>query len=936
MTIIFGTKPAEHDATYVAIKDGQVLFIGEEERFNRVKHALTVSTGSLDWYTQNEGFSIDAADLVSCYVEPDLATGRKAAYEHAYGKDVSTDGEDIQIQTLKGYQRYLDLLAGMGVTGNRRVSVPHHICHAASAFYPSPFYKSAILSIDGGGEMETAVIGMGEGTDIRILDRIPFPHSLGHFYEQATEWLGYNPLSCAGKTMGLSSYGKPVFVEKIKKYLFNTEGDKGFRSIRPLYHHYGVPSWQSYFGPRRSPDESVMGYYADVAASVQLILEEAVLSLAEKAKRITGEERLCYAGGVALNSVANGKLETSGLFKDIYITPLANDAGTALGGGLWLLYNKAGYPRERKYWQMRHAYWGAEYSDDEIVSVLKKYDLPVNESDSIWDWTAEKLQAGNIIGWYQGRSEVGPRALGNRSIIADPSGPDTKDRVNIKVKNREPWRPFAPSVLEEDFSDYFEGTGPSPFMLKVFEVRPEKRRNIQATVHVDGTARVQTVSREDNPLYYKMIESFKKKTGISAVLNSSMNFRGEPVVNTPEEAVRLFLKTDMDILVMSRFYLEKSELMARATQPPDIHPVYSTIKRLPEDSDIILISEFDTTCFAALHDAAKLNGRSLSLLLMKDNHPFKGDVWYRESMLDNWRSVIERIRTSDRKISVLLAVDGHMFHTDAVFGDKVPVVYNELSLLRNKKELDIFFIQQNGAVITEKEALSVWHEILKPEKERCRTCGGETYYHLFEMQWPDKEGEQKEIRLCSGCGTVLLPEWNRPDKRTPVEGDLFHLLSLHKPSNGNGSFYEPYSRVAVCREKSIRNMTRFFKQENIRNVAIYGTSGLGPLLLELLEKDGGTNVHVDCFLDSFPHMWHRTIQNKRVLEPEEIVGRNVDAVLIASYGNQDDIYRNNQWMENHGIRLIRGFVSAKGVFDQPFLTNALGDRILTMSFLEKA
>ncbi len=935
MTLIFGTKPAEHDATYVVIEDGRVVFIGEEERFNRVKHAQTISTGALDWYGKNHSRGIGSADYVSCYIDPDLANGRDEAYARAYGKEYRDDGKSIELRTREGYQKYLRLLEGLGVNRNRLVPVPHHICHAASAFYPSPFQESAILSIDGGGEMETAIIGIGEGTAIRILDRIPFPHSLGHFYEQVTEWLGYSPLSCAGKTMGLAPYGKPVFADKIKKYLFHTTGNGGFRSRCSLYHHYGVPNWQIYFGPQRTPDESVMGYYADVAASVQAVLEEAVMELAEKALRITGCDRLCYAGGVALNSVANGKLEASGLFRDIYITPLANDAGTALGGGLWLLYNKAGYPRENTYWQMRHAYWGAEYGDEDILPVLKKYGLPVNESETIWDWTAEKLQSGNIIGWYQGRSEVGPRALGNRSIIADPSRPDTKDRVNLKVKNREPWRPFAPSVLEEDFSDYFEGRGPSPFMLKVFSVRPEKYEAIQATVHVDGTARVQTVCESDNPLYYQLIRSFKEKTGIGAVLNSSLNYRGEPVVNTPEEAVRLFLKTDMDILVLGRFYIEKNRLTSQPSMTLAIHPVYSTLNRVPVNSEMVVISEFDSTPYETLFDAATSGGRTISFLLMKENHPFKKDLRYQAASLERWMDVVEKIRTAEGKISVLLAVNGNMFNSGAVFGKRGTVIYNELSILRKKRELDIYFIQPDGAVITEQEALAVWHGILAPEKDACRTCGGTSFHYLFEMSRPGAEEGLKDIQLCTGCGTALIPEWDSLIGIKSVKGDLFHLLSSQAPSNGNGAFYEPESRLSVCEIKSVQNMLRFFKAEHIEKVAIYGTNGLGPLLLELLEKDGDKSVTVDCFLDSFPSMWCRTVHGRPVIEPDEIVGRKVDAVIIASYEHQGEIYLKNKWMENHGIRLIKGFGQMKGPFERPFLTNILGKRILTLSFLER-
>ena len=441
--------------------------------------------------------------------------------------------------------------------------IEHHMSHAASSFLVSPFKEAAILSIDGVGEWATATYGAGRDRDIEIMKEIHFPHSLGLLYSAFTYYLGFKVNSAEYKVMGLAPYGEPRYLKEINE-LISVADDGSFKiNMKYFAYDYGLTmtnkKFERLFGsPPRKPEDRLEQRHMDIAASVQRITETVVLKMANHLHKETGSENLCMAGGVALNCVANGRVIREAPFKELFVQPAAGDAGGAVGVASYIYHHINGNPRN---FVWDHTYFGPGFSREEIRGYLDDIGAPYRQLDreKLLRTVASLIEEQKVIGWFQGRMEFGPRALGNRSIIADARNPENKDVVNLKIKFRESFRPFAPTVLEDRCRDYFELDRPSPYMLLVAQVR-EDNRTIPSVTHVDGSARIQTVSRQENPLYYDLINEFYRQTGCPVIINTSFNVRGEPIVCTPQDAFACFMRTNMDFLVMADFLLDKGEM----------------------------------------------------------------------------------------------------------------------------------------------------------------------------------------------------------------------------------------------------------------------------------------------------------------------------------------------------------------------------------------
>jgi carbamoyltransferase len=442
----------------------------------------------------------------------------------------------------------------VGALRCRPVYLDHHLCHAASTFLVSPFERAAILVVDGASEAHTAMLARGAGRSISVLKRIPLPHSLGQFYAAMTAYLGFRPDQDEYIVMGLSAYGTPRFAEVLRSRVLSAAPEGGIRLNTTLLDFHlarvGIfsPELLRVLGPNRLPGEEITQRHRDIAASLQRVLEEAMLHLARHLAELTGEENLCLAGGVAYNCLANSRIQRDLGFKRVFVQPAAGDSGSALGAALWLS-NRRGTIADRSV--MRHVYLGPQFGEEECKQTLRQHGLGWQSlpEDALCERVATELAHGRLVFWFQGRMEWGPRALGNRSLLADPRREDMREVINSKVKFREPFRPFAPAVLEERAADYFDAPWPSPFMLFTFPVRSSAKGVIPAVTHIDGTARIQTVDRETNPRFRKLLEAFARQTGVPVLLNTSFNVN-EPIVCTPEEAVRCFTRSEVDWLVL--------------------------------------------------------------------------------------------------------------------------------------------------------------------------------------------------------------------------------------------------------------------------------------------------------------------------------------------------------------------------------------------------
>jgi carbamoyltransferase len=589
---ILGVSCYYHDAAAALLQNGQLIAAAEEERFSRVKHDFGFPVQAIKFCLESGQIRSEDLDYVVFFEKPFRKLDRiLASVLQTYPQSWAVFRESMISWIIDKMWVASTLQSELGIDRSKVLFSEHHLSHAASAFLCSPFDEAAILTVDGVGDWVTATCGVGKGNDIRRTKHIEFPHSLGLLYSAFTAFLGFEVNEGEYKVMGMAPYGKPRYADKVWKVVRqDSDGSFSLDMDYFTFHHstnrmysrkmvelFGDPrpremafftqatGFPKYFGePPANYAElcKVNEHYADIAASIQHVTEELLVGMAQNLQKETGQKKLCIAGGVGLNSVANSRILRESGFDDIYIQPAAGDSGAAVGAALWAYNSLLGNPRT---FCMKHAYWGKSYSDAEISSFLTESNIPhrrfENDSDLL-DQTVSRLTNGKVIGWYQGRFEWGPRALGNRSILADPRNPGMKDIVNSKIKFREPYRPFAPSVLAEKAEDYFElpdavDRFPARYMLYVTPVRPEQRKNLPAVTHEDGTARLQTVFRDENPRYYGLIERFGQATGVPVVLNTSFNLRGEPIVTTPANAFSTFSKSEMDSLVLGNFIVDK-------------------------------------------------------------------------------------------------------------------------------------------------------------------------------------------------------------------------------------------------------------------------------------------------------------------------------------------------------------------------------------------
>lgn len=559
---ILGIGGYSHDSAAALVCNGQLVAAVAEERLSRVKHEGGVPRRAVAWCLEHAGLTPDDIDHIGCYMRPFERVARRLPYRMTQMLRSPIYSAGYMAYELVHNAMYAAGMRGLRGGKTKLHFMEHHPAHAASAFLVSPFEQAALLSVDYVGEHAATWTGIGDGTRITRLQSRNYPHSLGVFYSAITDYLGFLRASDEYKVMGLASYGEPEFIEDFRRIVrARPDGWYDIDLSWMACHHvpgsrcgYFSPKFLQRFGPPRRKGEPVEPHHANIAASAQCVLEETVLRLAEWLHGRTGRNRLCMAGGVALNCAMNGRLKREGPFEEIWVQPAAGDDGIAIGATFQLHHKLTQSARS---YVLTDARLGPEYSNGDIRAFLDGAKIPYEQPEDLEKCAARLIADGNIVGWYQGRMEFGPRALGGRSILADPTRADMRDLLNKYVKHREEFRPFAPSCLEERAAEYFEGCCCSPFMLFVYPVRPEKRHEVPAITHVDGTARVQTVSRETHPRYHRLISEFEAIRGVPMVINTSFNVMGEPIVNTPSDAARCFFSTGMDVLVMGDYVVRK-------------------------------------------------------------------------------------------------------------------------------------------------------------------------------------------------------------------------------------------------------------------------------------------------------------------------------------------------------------------------------------------
>ncbi len=590
---ILGISCYFHDAAAALIEDGVVIAAAEEERFTRKKHDFEFPRNAIQFCLDQGGITGKDLDYVAFFEKPFVKFDRllktaMSGFPQTYGTYV----QSMRTWLFDKLWIKSAIVKSVGIDANKILFSEHHLSHAASAYFCSPYDEAAVLTFDGVGEWATTTMGVGRGSDLNLTHELRFPHSIGLLYSAFTAFLGFEVNEGEYKVMGMAPYGTPKYMDEVRKVVIqNDDGSYWLdpryfafhrstkRSFSPkLSQLFGEPrgvevpfftktsGYPSYYGPRPHNYDEMCAYnqhYADIAASIQRVAEELILNLARELHRQTGLTRLCLAGGVALNSVANNRILRETPFKELYIQPSAGDGGGSIGAALVAWHCALG---NTKRMVMDHAYWGQAYNAGEVQSTLDQAGVRyqcVEDESALIDQTVERLVAGDVIGWSQGRFEWGPRSLGHRSILADPRRAETKDLVNTKIKFREPFRPFAPSVLAEAAQQYFdlpkaEESMPARFMLLVVPVHESKQEVIPAVSHL-GTARLQTVFPETSPLYYKLIKRFGEATGVPVLLNTSFNVRGEPIVNTPAHALDTFDKSGIDSLVMGNYIVDKKK-----------------------------------------------------------------------------------------------------------------------------------------------------------------------------------------------------------------------------------------------------------------------------------------------------------------------------------------------------------------------------------------
>ncbi len=595
---ILGVSCFYHDSAAALLQDGMLVAAAEEERFTRKKHDNGFPGHAIRFSLERAGIASQDLDYVVFYEKPFVK------FERILLTTLGTFPRSWQVFG-EAMINYFDeklwiknvLMREVNVPAEKVLFVDHHVSHAASAMFASPFEQAAILTLDGVGEWTTASIGRGQAswTDgaencIELWEELRFPHSLGLLYSAFTAYLGFRVNSGEYKVMGMAPYGEPRYLDEVHRVV-RVAGDGSIEMNMDYFSYHCSPTdtfnhrFVELFGPPRAPESEFFTLtthpnrdhpnwddataasnqkYADIAASIQRVTEEVVLNMANAAHRKTGLDRLVMAGGVALNSVANGRVMRETAFKEVWIQPAAGDSGGALGAALYAYHVILGQPRK---FVQEHCYWGADYAEERMVEAIQATGFPYQRFDDMepmLDRALDTILQGKVVSWFQGRFEWGPRALGSRSILADPRREEMKEIVNTKIKFREPFRPFAPVILEDRSDEYFTTPGldkqyPPRFMLMVSPFQEDKRDKVQAVCHVGGTGRMQTVRQEWNPAYYRIVEKFGQATGIPVLLNTSYNLRGEPIVNTPEDALNTFAKSDIDQLVMGPFLVSKRD-----------------------------------------------------------------------------------------------------------------------------------------------------------------------------------------------------------------------------------------------------------------------------------------------------------------------------------------------------------------------------------------
>lgn len=569
---ILGVNAYHGDSSAALLRDGRIVCAIEEERINRIKHWAGLPLESIRFCLNQAGEQVQHLAIAR---NPRAHLYRKlvraASTPSAWGRLLGRARNSLEITRLPDQLRE----RGVSLPRNARFHmVEHHRAHLASAFFVSPFEEAAVVSVDGFGDYSSAMWGIGKGNRIQVLGTVTFPHSLGIFYTAFTQFLGFPKYGDEYKMMGLAAYGDPQpWKDRVSEVVRTTDGNIRLNLKYFTHHSRGVDmTWAGgepvlgpvysdamaqAFGEPRVPRSEILPGHSDMAAAVQSVLEDNYFALLNHVQKVTGCKQVCLAGGVALNCAANGKLFDKTPFTGVYIQGAAHDAGVSLGAALYVHHQVLQHERS---FEMRHAYLGPEYSDEEIESVLRLSGATFARlsMERLIDSTAQEIADGKIVGWFQGRMEFGPRALGSRSILADPRRADMKDILNSRIKLREPFRPFCPSILSEAVGEFFEVDHPSPFMVQAYKIRPDQQARIPAVTHADGTGRLQTVEKDSSPLYWRLINRFGEITGVPVLLNTSFN-ENEPIVNSPQEALDCFLRTRMDTLVIGSYIVRKQD-----------------------------------------------------------------------------------------------------------------------------------------------------------------------------------------------------------------------------------------------------------------------------------------------------------------------------------------------------------------------------------------
>lgn len=586
MQYILGINAYHGDSSACILKDGELIAAVEEERFRRIKHWAGFPSMSVNFCLKKAGISLIDVDHIAINQDPRANLGKKITYTLKNRPDFGFIIERLRNRYKRENiptqlnQHYPDT----PFKGELH-QIEHHMTHVSSTFHVSPFDEAVVASIDGFGDFASCAWGTGKGADIQIDGRVYFPHSLGIFYQAVTQYLGFFHYGDEYKVMGLAPYGQPNYMKEMREIVRLYEDGTFKLNLNVFRHHIkkvdyrwenGAPAvgdlyssgMEDLLGPARNKNEELTQRHKDIAHSAQAMYEDAMFNLLNHLHKKYQLDSICLAGGCAMNSVANGKVRRRTSFKNLYIQSAAGDAGGAIGAAYSVWYKLDGEQTEQLNNHHQHAYWGPEFNDDELRQAIDNHQVEFKSAgciiekttgaDELCAKTVDEIVKGNVIGWFQGRMEWGPRALGNRSILCDPRRSDMKDILNLKIKRRESFRPFAPSILREEVNLWFEEEDDVPFMMQVYQIREDRRSEIPAVTHVDGSGRLQTVLKETNPLYHKLIRKFQEKTGVPMLLNTSFN-ENEPVVCKPDEAIDCFLRTKMDVLILGDWFIKRKQ-----------------------------------------------------------------------------------------------------------------------------------------------------------------------------------------------------------------------------------------------------------------------------------------------------------------------------------------------------------------------------------------